>query len=338
MSKPFRVPVQLIVALSAFLCFSPSAEAQITVGQVAPGTNPLLSCGFVSAFDEYQTTVSSGASYTVPAPGGVLTSWSTNAGAGAGQTLGLKVFRPVSPATFQVVGHDGPRPLAPSILNTFPVSIPVRAGDIVGLVAPPGAGGGIPTACEFETGRLADRIGFRKGEAPDGTIFTQEEEETGSRVNVAATLLPPPVVSAVSPATGSIKGGTNVVVAGANFAGVQSVVFGASAAKAFTVDSEGQITATAPASPTLSKAPITVTTVAGVASSIQTFAYEGCKVPKLSGKKLKVVKRALKKADCKLGNVKTIGDATAKAGRVVKQQPKQGGILAPGSRVSVKLG
>ena len=64
--------------------------------------------------------------------------------------------------------------------------------------------------------------------------------------------------------------------------------------------------------------------IAGAASSVQTFAYEGCNVPKLSSQKLKASKRKSKKADCKIGSVKKTGDATAKTGKVIKQNPKPG--------------
>ena len=84
--------------------------------------------------------------------------------------------------------------------------------------------------------------------------------------------------------------------------------------------------------------PITVTTAAGTATSAQTFAYEGCRVPKLKGKKLKASKKKLKKADCKTGKVKKRKGATAATGEVVKQSAKPGTILAPGTKIKVTLG
>jgi hypothetical protein len=339
LSKAFRSLIVAIGAIGVSLAFSVGASAQLPVGQTAPGVNPPLECDYNQAYDEVQTSVASGTGYVVPAPGGVITSWSTNAGEGAGQALGFKVFRPLTAATYLIVGHDGPRPLTPSTLNTFPVSIPVKAGDIVGVSVLPGASvGGVSTACEFETGALADQIAYHEGLAPDGTIFAPENGFAKSRLNVSATILPPPAISAITPAAGSIKGGTSVVLTGANFALVQGVTFGTTAASAFTVSSEGQITAIAPASKTLSKVPITVTTAAGAVSSVQTFAYEGCQVPQLKGKKLKAAKKTLRKKDCKVGKVKKTGEATAKTGKVKKQNPKPGKILAPGTKVNVSLG
>ena len=46
----------------------------------------------------------------------------------------MKVFRKIAdPLKYTVVGHDGPRPLTPSIGNTFlQASLPVKAGDVLG--------------------------------------------------------------------------------------------------------------------------------------------------------------------------------------------------------------
>lgn len=62
-----------------------------------------------------------------------------------------------------------------------------------------------------------------------------------------------------------------------------------------------------------------------------------CEVPNLVGKKLKAARKALKKADCKLGTVTKKEGATGKTGKVKKQSPKAGKVLAPGSEVKVTL-
>lgn len=61
-------------------------------------------------------------------------------------------------------------------------------------------------------------------------------------------------------------------------------------------------------------------------------------MPKLKGKKLKAAKKMLRAADCRVGKVKKLEGASAKTGKVVKQKPKPGKVLAPESKVSVKLG
>ena len=109
-----------------------TAGASVTIGQLAPGGPPPAICG--GSYDLLQTTVTSGTTYVVPAGGIEISSWSTNAALGSGQQLKMKVFRKVgSPARYRVVAHDGPRPLAPGVINEFPVDIPVVAGDVLGL-------------------------------------------------------------------------------------------------------------------------------------------------------------------------------------------------------------
>jgi len=275
-------------SVSILFAMGSTASAQVTLGQLATATTPAFNCEYGSPYDELQTSVATGNSYAAPAAG-VITSWSTQVGTNPGQMLGLKVYRPIGAGTFLVVGQDGPRPLT-SGLNTFPVNIPVQTGDILGIFLP----AGIHSDCLFETGLAGDVISYREGNTPVGGSFTIEETYSKERLNISASLLPPPTISAIAPAAGSIKG-ANVVISGTNFASVTGVSFG-SVPATFTVNSEGQITAVAPPSNTLSKVPVTVTTAAGSAISAQAFAYRGCKVPQLKGKTLKAAKKKIGKA------------------------------------------
>jgi hypothetical protein len=56
-----------------------------------------------------------------------------------------------------------------------------------------------------------------------------------------------PVVTAVSPTSGSTSGGTTVTITGTGFTGATKVLFGAVAAASFTVVSDTKITAVSPA-------------------------------------------------------------------------------------------
>jgi DNA-binding beta-propeller fold protein YncE len=58
----------------------------------------------------------------------------------------------------------------------------------------------------------------------------------------------------------------------------------------------------------------------------------GCVVPKLKGKRIKPAKKSLRRADCKLGKVKG-----PRSGKVKKQKPKPGKVLAPGAKVKLTL-
>ncbi|SPA15965.1 conserved exported hypothetical protein [Cupriavidus taiwanensis] len=88
--------------------------------------------------------------------------------------------------------------------------------------------------------------------APDGTV----------NFNVTAG---PPTVSAVSPSSGPLSGGTAVTVTGTNFVGVTAVRFGGTAAS-FVVNGATSLTATAPARPA-GTVDITVTTAGGTSAT-----------------------------------------------------------------------
>ena len=105
----------------------------------------------------------------------------------------------------------------------------------------------------------------------------------------------------------------------------------------FSVNSDTQITATAPPSAAISSVPVTVTTVAGTATSPQNFSYQGCRVPKLKGKKLKAAKKQIRAAGCKVGKLTKRRGATAKTGKVAKQAPKQGTVAKPGTAVKLTI-
>jgi hypothetical protein len=264
-----------LAAALASLSLCAGAAADVTVGQVAP-PNPESYCN-LGPTDTIQLAVAEGNSYVVP-QAGVLTSWSTSAGPGAEQSLSLKVYRPVSGTTYSTVGQDGPRALVPSVLNTFPIDIPVQAGDVIGM----NDGEAIlhHDACSFFTNEAGDVSGGLPGDAADGALLSFEPKDTepNVRVNISANLQPaavviPPVNSTPPP------------------------------------PASGPPSAPAPQ----------------------------CVVPRLGAKKLAAAKKALKKADCRLGRVTRLKGATAGSGLVVSQNPQTGKKLAAGAKVAVKL-
>jgi hypothetical protein len=87
-----------------------------------------------------------------------------------------------------------------------------------------------------------------------------------------------PTVSAVSPASGSTLGGTQVVLTGTNLNGATQVTFGTTAATAFTVNSSTQITATAPAL-SAGVVDVTVTTPYGTSANSSADHYTALAVP-----------------------------------------------------------
>lgn len=143
-SDSVRSPITRLAAAAGIAALSlvasaPLAAGSVTIGQLAPGSPPLGYADPSGTLDTAQLSVTSGNSYVAPG-NGTITSWSHNAAAGAGQTLTFKVYRQLTGSTYMVIGHDGPRAVVGGVLNTFPSSITVKSGDIIGLyfdVAPP---------------------------------------------------------------------------------------------------------------------------------------------------------------------------------------------------------
>ncbi len=166
---------------------APPAAASVTIGQLAPGSSPPARCN-ASPVDLVQPTVTGGNTYVVPVTG-TVTSWTTNAAAGAGQRLVMKIFRKVSdPATYMAVGRD-PGVLTPRGTdgNTFPANIPVQPGDVLGL-NDGNASFAIPNACEFAV--PGETSLFREGDLPDGRSGRFAIGEPDFRLNIRAVVEP----------------------------------------------------------------------------------------------------------------------------------------------------
>jgi hypothetical protein len=179
-----------IVALVG-LASASTAGASVTIGQLAPGVAPLAICG--GSYDLVQPTVTSGTTYVVPAGGVAITSWSTNAAAGSGQQLKMKVFRKVAePRTYRVVGHDGPRALTPGTVNKFAVNIPVKPGDVLGLNN--ATVGAVPTACLLSA--PGDFNPQHPGDLADGQSanFDGEYGSANRRPNISAEVRLKPLI------------------------------------------------------------------------------------------------------------------------------------------------
>jgi hypothetical protein len=161
---------------------APPATASVTLGQL-PAASPPSTCG-AAATDWVQPVVTSGNPYVVPGTG-TITSWSHWATTGGGQMLVMKVFRKVSdPTLYQPIGHDGPHALTQSVLNSFLVNIPVKAGDLIGINGLSAAN----VACGFDS--PGDSYLFYVGNLNDGQPAAFTPVSAGRRLNVSAVFSP----------------------------------------------------------------------------------------------------------------------------------------------------
>ncbi|HEU4980576.1 MAG TPA: hypothetical protein VFT14_05110 [Solirubrobacterales bacterium] len=174
------VTVAALVCAAAISAASPAAAA-VTIGQVAPPEGVATNCPGI-ATDVLQPSVTGGAHLYVAKQAGTITSWSTRAAAGPDQSYTLKVFRRTTdPDIFRVIGHSGPHTLG-SGLNTFPASVPVSSGDLLGFNV-----NGAANACTFDV--PGDSVLVRTGNLADGAsgTFTPLAD---SRLNLSAVLVP----------------------------------------------------------------------------------------------------------------------------------------------------
>jgi hypothetical protein len=267
---------------------------------------------------------------------GVIVRWRLEGSFGQ---FDLRVLTPDGGSTYTGAGTSGPQTAIGTGLETFPADLPIRTGQTIGLDTPGSSDLGVAVT--------SGEAGFWQPPLADGATGAAAVE-VNRELAFNADVQPAPTITSVSPASGVLDGGTAVTISGTDFEGAGAVSFGGTPTSSFTVDSESQIAAVAPAA-AAGPVDVSVTTIAGTATLTQQFTYarpalptppapaSTCTVPKLKGKKLKAAKNALTKAHCKIGKTTEKNDANAKSAKVVEQKPRPGAVLAPGSKVSVKL-
>jgi hypothetical protein len=135
-----------------------------------------------------QATGANSPSYTVPAGGGLITSWDTFGGTSSGAQVKLAVFRPTGiPSQFTTVGSSDPQTIRALGDNRANTQIPVLGGETIGLLILSGT-----HQCALESGS-AD-IGQRDSLAvhDTGSTFTYSDPNPGAAVDVSASVMPAP--------------------------------------------------------------------------------------------------------------------------------------------------
>jgi hypothetical protein len=181
-----RLALTASLALAIGLASAASASATVTIGQL--GVPAAGECGGAD-IDFVQPTVSAGNSYVVPPGSGQkIVSWSVNAPSGANQALTMKVYHQVSGMTYKVVGHDGPHALTPSAKNTFPTSLAVQPGDVLGMHKPSGVSSGCDFPAPGENGELISSF----TDFADGATGTFSTASANFRLSISAEVASPP--------------------------------------------------------------------------------------------------------------------------------------------------
>ncbi|HEV2791372.1 MAG TPA: IPT/TIG domain-containing protein, partial [Solirubrobacterales bacterium] len=273
-----------------------------------------------------------GANLASPVTGAIVR-WRIQGAEGGPFTL--RVLHPNGKGAYEAAGTSAPAtPLSPG-LQTFSTHLPIQAGDLIGID---------PTNPTDKIGVAVTSGAAYASIFPtpfDGSVVAPSETFSGKEIELSAEIQPAPEITLVSPPNGSVKGGAVVKITGANLNGTSSVKFGETPAASFKVDSDTQITATVPRSTRPGKVDVTATTLAGTNPNTRfdDFVYRACVVPVVKNLTEKAAKSKLRRRGCKLGKVgKVKAPSPKKVGKVVKQTPKPGKVLAPGARVRVKVG
>ncbi|HVQ58097.1 MAG TPA: IPT/TIG domain-containing protein [Solirubrobacterales bacterium] len=322
MVRRLRTSVLLVSCLFGLLGIASAAQgATVTVGSLHTDVVESTTAGSTGTLTFANPVVGLGGLATSPVDGTIVRWHITGA---TGGPFTLRVLRPV-PGGYMGVATSGGA--VPSSLGTqtFATSLPIRAGDLIGL----------------NTSNKTDQVGAAiapgslvaawQPALPEGTTSGPTVTASNAEVTFNAEVQPAPKIVALSPSSGSIAGGTSVTLSGSDFTGATAVSFGGVPAALFPVQSDSSLTVVAPKTAKPGAVAVTVTTLAGTSAAVP-FTYTACVVPKVKGKKLKAAKKALRKANCKPGNV------SGKGPKVVKQGVKPGSVRPVGAKVSLKRG
>jgi Domain of unknown function DUF11/PASTA domain len=355
----------LLVALGA-----PASAGALTLGDLAtvdPGPCSISTSAWV------EQTASMTATYVVPAPGGVITSWSTSFGP-PGAPVELVVSSPFNSAstpTSDVRGIDAetlPSPLPASNVSTFTLTHPtgVQAGDVFGLFYTNGAN----TRCAF--GGAASDGGLAGYDQPvQGGHLSGPFPLTNSLVNVTVNVVQTNDVglsAATRPSTIAlgdladlafkVSGGpaasatfTDVVPAGlvpvsASTGNGSCTISSQSVSCALSsVPSNVDITVqgSSPGMYTDSGQvtnPVPDTNLANNSASATLAVVSpgpGCTVPKLRGFPLRLAKQVIPLVHCRVGKVKRVASSRIPKGDVIATSPAAGRTSPAGTAVAITV-
>lgn len=328
-----RWAIAVACAVSAWAMVSATAAqaSVISIGSVLP--EKFTATEFTRVQTLFNTALpQAGANLASPVDGAIVR-WRIQGASGG--PFYLRVLHPNGKGAFEAAGTSSPVTPAGEGLQTFSTNLRIKAGDLIGID---------PTNATDKIG-VAETTGASYASifpTPfDGSVVPPSESFGGKEIELSAEIQPVPEVTAISPPFGPVTGTTLVTITGKNFTGASAVKFGATPAASFTVDSDTEITATVPRVPRPGKVDVVVTTFAGdnPNTRFDDYVYRACVVPRVKNKTLRKAKTLLRRRGCKLGHVKKVDAPTPKkVGKVLKQKPRPGKVLAPGARVRITLG
>jgi IPT/TIG domain len=235
--------VVFAVLAGAMLCASSASATDVTLGQ--PNLSQFgetFTCGQAECpANETLTQLSSAGVDTAPAPG-VITSW------GLLGTKGRFELRVLERKGEFFVGAGTSEIVARTQNGQWQASteLPVTTGDRIGVDSLD-VGGEMGIGA---TGEVGARIGTFTPIVEEGHAADDPGSFSGERLMLNAQEELTPLVTSVSPTSGTTAGGDTVTITGKYFDSARNVIFGTRPATSWSVDLSGEhITAKTPASP-----------------------------------------------------------------------------------------
>jgi hypothetical protein len=137
-----------------------------------------------------QANAATSPSYTVPAGGGLISSWETFGGTSSGAQVKLAVFRPTGiPSQFTTIASSAAQAIRAGQHNRADTQIPVLGGETIGLLILSGT-----HQCVDPVSSNPADIGQRDATTVHdaGATFTYSNPSAGTLIDVRADVLPAP--------------------------------------------------------------------------------------------------------------------------------------------------
>ncbi len=199
---------------------------------------------------------------TAPATGRITDWWALDY-PGTALSENLVIAQGLLGGTYRSLGESSAQAVT-SVTTDFPTSLAIYAGDYIGLdIADTTNAYLIGAASGATYTSFAGQLGSR---AAAGTA------EGGEYLALGALFYYAPTLNSLGSQSGSSSGGGTVLITGNHLTDTSSVTFGSTPAQSFHVDSNTQITATAPAHAAGATA-LTVTGPGGTAAASPGYTY-----------------------------------------------------------------
>ncbi len=237
----------LTLAGAVLLLSAPGAFAESAIIGLAQPSTASMTDEIHCTCTLIQTALPVGDVVSVPGIGRITAWWALGGNAnGVAPIQGaLRIARNAASGDFQILGTSSTQTLSPT-RTEFPTLLGVRSGELISVqIAGTGNQGG-PLSWLYFAEDPSGSASEIDAPVADGRIAAANPQPQ-MVLALGARFYYTPVFTAESSQSGSTAGGGTVVITGDHLTDTTAVDFGAVAAPSFHVDSNTQITATAPA-------------------------------------------------------------------------------------------